>query len=116
MVMAEQEKQGSREPRIVSSGDGRVKISGDLTFDTVSGLRERGAEVLHGDGAVTLDLNAVTRADSAGLALMVEWLKQAKREDGSLQVVNMPDQMLAIARMSKLDGILLADGAVPEAD
>ncbi len=96
------------EPRIASAEDGRVAISGDLTFETVSTLRERGVELLGRDGDVILDLNAVTRADSAGLALMVEWLKQAKRRESSLQVVNMPEQMLAIARMSKLDEVLLA--------
>lgn len=106
--MGELESEKRRQPRIVSAGNGRVEIAGDLTFDTVVGLRQRGAEVFGKDGAVTLDLNAVTRADSAGLALMVEWLKQAKRQDATLRVVNMPDQMLAIARMSKLDRILLA--------
>ena len=95
------------EPRIKSAENGRVEIAGDLTFDPVAALRERGAEVLGGNGDVTLDLNAVTRADSAGLALMVEWLRQAKRKAGSLRVVNMPEQMLAIARMSKLDRVLL---------
>lgn len=114
--MDEQNKRDHREPRIDSAGNGQVKISGDLTFETVSGLRERGAEVLQGDADVTLDLNEVTRADSAGLALMVEWLKQAKRKDASLQVVNMPDQMLAIARMSKLDSILLAGESGPAVD
>ena len=97
-----------REPRIVPAENGRVEIAGDLTFDTVGDLRERGAEVLGGDGAVTLDLNAVTRADSAGLALMVEWVKLAKRKDASVRVVNMPEQMLAIARMSKVDRLLLS--------
>ena len=106
--MEGQESRKLREPRIVSAENGWVEISGDLTFETVSTLRERGVELLRGDGDLTLDLNAVTRADSAGLALMVEWLKQAKRRDSSLQVVNMPEQMLAIARMSKLDEVLLA--------
>ncbi len=106
--MSEQKLEARREPRIVSADDGRVEIAGDLTFETVAGLRQRGAEVLRGDGDVTLDLNAVTRADSAGLALMVEWLKQARGKDAGLRVVNMPEQMLAIARMSKLDSVLLA--------
>jgi phospholipid transport system transporter-binding protein len=52
-------------------------------------------------------LRAVTRADSAGLALMVEWLREARRRGGRLEVVNMPDQMFGIAHMSKLDRVLL---------
>ena len=106
--MSNQSTESRREPRIVSAEDGRVEIAGDLTFETVAGLRQRGAEVLRGDGDVTLDLNAVTRADSAGLALMVEWLKQTRGKDAGLRVVNMPEQMAAIARMSKLDRVLLA--------
>lgn len=106
--MAQPQSPDLREPQIASAGDGRLAISGDLTFETVSTLRERGVELLGREGDVTLDLNAVTRADSAGLALMIEWLKQAKRRDATLQVVNMPEQMLAIARMSKLDEVLLA--------
>ncbi len=106
--MAQPQSRDLREPRIATAEDGRLAISGDLTFETVSTLRERGVELLGREGDVTLDLNAVTRADSAGLALMIEWLKQAKRRDATLQVVNMPEQMLAIARMSKLDEVLLA--------
>lgn len=106
--MSEQDSGGRSEPRIVSAENGRVEVAGDLTFETVGNLRQRGAEVLRGDGGVTLDLDKVTRADSAGLALLVEWLKQAKRNHTGLRVVNMPDQLLAIARMSKLDDILLA--------
>lgn len=94
-------------PRIDLPESGKVVISGDLTFDTVGGLRLRGNDVLRGHSPVTLDLDGVTRADSAGLALMVEWLKQARARDVDLQVVNMPEQMLAIARMSKLDSVLL---------
>ncbi len=108
IAKSELDTENRREPRIVSADNGRVEIAGDLTFETVANLRERGAEVLRGIGDITLDLNAVTRADSAGLALMVEWLKQAKRHDASLRVVNMPDQMLAIARMVKLDSFLIA--------
>lgn len=96
------------EPRIEAPDSGSVAISGDLTFDTVNGLRHRSDEFLRDGSPVTLDLDGVTRADSAGLALMVEWLKQAQARDVPLRVVNMPDQMLAIARMSKLDNVLLA--------
>jgi len=94
-------------PQIESLATGRVEISGDLTFDTVGELFSRGDEVLAGDGRVILDLRAVTRADSAGLALMVEWLREARRRGGRLEVVNMPDQMFSIAHMSKLDRVLL---------
>ncbi len=94
-------------PRIESPAAGRAEITGDLTFDTVADIVSRGDEVLGGNGRITLDLRSVTRADSAGLALMVEWLREARRRGGRLEVVNMPEQMFSIAQMSKLDRVLL---------
>ena len=88
----------------------RIELIGDLTFDTVSEFFARSSDVDYGSGTTVLDLSQVTRTDSAGLALMVEWLRGARRKDGRIEVINMPEQMRSIARMCKLDGVLLAEG------
>jgi phospholipid transport system transporter-binding protein len=48
----------------------------------------------------------VERSDSAGLALLVECLRQAHQSGKSLRFFNIPAQMLAIARVSSLDQVL----------
>lgn len=98
-----------RAPRIDTPGQGRLEPIGDLTFDTVGELFAQSVDVVDGSRDITLDLCNVTRTDSAGLALLVEWLRQARRQNVRIQVINMPVQMHSIARMSKLDGILLND-------
>ena len=96
-------------PRLESLDDGRVEIAGDLSFGTVGELIARGADAIQGTGKTIFDLGKVTRTDSAGLALMVEWLRRARQKNTRIEIINMPEQMRSIARMSKLDGVLLAD-------
>jgi phospholipid transport system transporter-binding protein len=92
--------------RIEPAGDGRVRIEGELSFATVATLLTRMAALSAGQDDLGIDLQGVTRADSAGVALLVEWLRMARRENRKLHYLNMPAQMLAIARVSGLDVLL----------
>jgi phospholipid transport system transporter-binding protein len=84
-----------------------LRVNGELSFATVPRLLESGAALLAGRRApVLLDLGGVTRADSAGLALLVEWLRVARGLRTDILYRNVPPQMLAIARVSGLDGVL----------
>ena len=53
-----------------------------------------------------VDLRDVTRADSAGLALLVEWLRESEHTGNEIVFTNVPDQLLSIARVCGLDEIL----------
>jgi len=52
----------------------------------------------------------VTRSDSAGLALLIEWLRESERYGKSVTFLNMPAQMQSISRLCGLDGILPSGG------
>jgi phospholipid transport system transporter-binding protein len=54
--------------------DGSYAVRGELTFATVPGFLTGNGRLLAGGAAVTVDLAGVDRADSAGVALLVEWL------------------------------------------
>ncbi|RKZ36358.1 MAG: sulfate transporter [Gammaproteobacteria bacterium] len=58
----------------------------------------------------TVDLSAVTRADSAGLALLLGWMRQNRRRQAGIRFRGMPPQMDAIAGISALDRVLPRDG------
>lgn len=88
------------------AGDGHFRLAGVLSFATVPGLWQQTRGLFAGQAAVKIDLRGVERSDSAGLALLVEWMREAERHKTRLQFVNMPSQMLAIARVSGLDHIL----------
>lgn len=86
---------------------GHFRIVGELTFNTVPEIAKKGLALFNGAGAdLRIDLREVSRTDSAGLALLIAWLRYAKKENKSLQFLNIPAQMLAIAQISSLDQIL----------
>jgi phospholipid transport system transporter-binding protein len=86
--------------------DDRLVIEGELDFTTVVQLREAAQPLLGGGADVRVDLQGITRSDSAGLALLVEWMRAAQRLGKPIQFLNIPPQMLAIARVSSLDQVL----------
>lgn len=86
-------------------GPGQWRLRGELSFDTVSELAGR-AEELFVEDSVQIDLGEVERADSAGVALLVQWMSEARRRGAAIRYLNIPSQMLAIARVSSLDQIL----------
>jgi phospholipid transport system transporter-binding protein len=96
--------------RIEPRGEGSFQLCGELSFANVPALLREGGDMFDGNGQVTLDLKEVTRSDSAGLALLVEWTRQARERDTQLIFRNISPQMLAIAQVSGLDRILSLGG------
>ena len=97
--------------RLEDSGDGSWKLAGELGFATVSGLLKNTPRSFFEDGDIRLDLSGVTRADSAGLALLVEWLRESVNRGRSIAFLHMPEQMLSIARVCGLEEILFGGPA-----
>ena len=92
------------------AGDGTVRVSGPLTFDTVEVVRAAARAGLGRDGwrgeALTFDLAGVGPADSAGLALLVGWKRAAHREGVRIHFRGTPPALRAIARLCGVDGHL----------
>lgn len=88
------------------TSDGRLTLHGELSFSTVPGLWRDSLRLLEDLDEIHIDLKGVERSDSAGLALLVEWMRAAKRLGKPVQFLNIPTQMLAIARVSSLDQVL----------
>ncbi len=84
-------------------GPGQYEVRGQLTFATVPQFFTHTAALLaSGDGPVTVDLAGVTLADSAGIALLVEWQQQARAANRALQFANIPEQVRKIIHVSGL--------------
>ncbi len=95
------------EPRLERVSEVVWRISGEMSFATVAGLL-KSSERMFADasGALEVDLSAVSRADSAGLVLLIEWLRQAKGLGREIRYVGVPQQMMAIAVASDLEEVL----------
>jgi phospholipid transport system transporter-binding protein len=94
--------------RIEPAGDGRLAARGELGFATAAAALEAGLALIGGQRIWTVDLSGVTAGDSAGLAVLVEWVSAARERGATLRYEAVPAQILAVARISDLDGLLLA--------
>lgn len=87
------------------------KLSGDITFDTVPQLWRQTAAMLADGDALTIDLSEVKRADSAALALLIGWLRRARQAHRHIEFRHIPDNLLAMARVTGVDGMLSGEPA-----
>lgn len=88
--------------RFAALAPGEYGVSGAMSFDTVPGLLVQSAAMFNGVTSVVVDLSAVERADSAGVALLVEWLRLARGKGVMLRFRHVPSQMWAIVEVSDL--------------
>jgi phospholipid transport system transporter-binding protein len=91
---------------------GRITVTGELTFASAREARQLGLLVLEGSRAdrIVVDCTGVTRADSAGLAVLLDWLAWGRRKSRAVSLENLPPSLVAIARISEVDGLLTATG------
>jgi phospholipid transport system transporter-binding protein len=87
-------------------GEGRVAVRGPLRFATVPGVWRAARTIAADAPRLTVDLAGVTEADSAALALLVEWMREARQRGAEVHFAGMPRQLEAIVRVSGLDGLL----------
>lgn len=103
--------QGSRVD-IKEPQSGHLVVTGELTFASARHARQLGIDTLEKarstDTDVVIDCAGVTRADSAGLAVLLDWLAWGRRHSRAVRLQNLPESLLAIARISEVDGLLAA--------
>jgi phospholipid transport system transporter-binding protein len=86
-------------------GEGRFQLSGVLGFPTATQVLER-SKALFEQRAIEVDLQGVTHADSAGLAVLLEWLHWARREGRRMTFINVPEEIRAVARITEVEELL----------
>lgn len=85
---------------IVNQGGGQFAVNSDLTFRTIDGGALKLFQTFSGGKDITLDLAPVDNIDSAGLALLIEWLRLARNRRVRLRFVNIPEQLQKLAKLS----------------
>jgi phospholipid transport system transporter-binding protein len=85
---------------------GEIQVSGMLGFVDVAALLKTSMGLFDGQLALVFDLERVEKTDSAGLALLLEWMALARKSGQSIAFKKIPKQMLEIAHVSGLEEIL----------
>lgn len=87
---------------------GHYRLSGCFGFPTAAPVLERGEREFAAHRHVELDLSGVTDADSAGLAVLLVWVDHARKRGHTIRFVGLPQQLLGIAKITEIDGLLHA--------
>jgi len=85
----------------------RLVLSGPVTLANVAVLLEEGRRHL-AEGVQTVDLGEVTEIDSALLALLLAWLRDARARGQQLKFTNLPESLRTIAQLYGVDRLLPA--------
>jgi phospholipid transport system transporter-binding protein len=77
----------------------------DLTNDTAAVLLEIGRAAIRG-GDLSFDLASVRQVDSAAVALLLEWQREAAARQGRIALSNVPPALVSLATLYGVDGLL----------
>ena len=92
--------------KLEDKGDGHFALTGEMTFSSVESILDESESQFGQHTRLEVDLSGVTRADSAGLALLLEWITWANHTVREIRFTDMPDRVLAIARTTEVDALL----------
>ena len=88
---------------------GVVHLGGALDFATVPALYEHTDGLFAGRERVVIDGAGIERANSAGVALLLEWRAEAQRRGCALGFRALPESLLAVARLAGVEELLSGD-------
>ena len=94
--------------RLAATAAGVVSAQGPLTFVSARRACELGVQTLAQapDGKLAIDCGGITVSDSAGLAVLLEWLGVARRAGRSLHYTQLPQDLAALAHISDVQELL----------
>ena len=94
--------------QLVEKSDSCFAISGTLGFATVADILRSSEELFENHTRIEVDLSAVDESDSAGLALLLEWITWANHTVREIRFTSVPDKLHAIAQTSGVEDLLKA--------
>ncbi len=87
-------------------GEGHFAVSGEMTFATAEKMLRASENLFDDHTQIDVDLTEVTDSDSAGLALLLEWVTWANHSVREIRFTGMPEKILAIARTTEVEPLL----------
>lgn len=87
-------------------GSGKFALSGEMTFGTAGQILRDSEELFEEHTRIEVDLSGITETDSAGLALLLEWITWANHTVREIRFLEMPEKIDAIARTTEVDNLL----------
>jgi anti-anti-sigma factor len=85
-----------------------IRLTGDLDFSNVMPLyRQSQALFQQSASSVRVDFSGLNSANSVVLALIVSWIRLARQQAKTIQLINISQDIMSLASASGLDKVFL---------
>ena len=91
---------------LIDHGNGRVSLKGRMAFSTAGEILRESEPLFEKHTQIEVDLSGVTHTDSAGLALLLEWITWANHTVREIRFTDVPEKINQIARTTEVDDLL----------
>ena len=82
---------------ITRTGD-QLQVSGNVTMATVSALISEGLKP-QANSSMLIDFAQLEKVDSSAVSLMLVWLREAQRSKVNLRFINVPANLMSLAKL-----------------
>jgi len=81
-------------------------LAGPLTIATASVYVDAARSHWPQEGDATIDFSGVTEADSAALALIFKWQRDAEKKGRKIHCLNVPANVISLAKLYGVDNLV----------
>ncbi len=85
--------------------DAQMIVQGQVTMETVPALFAQGLQHL-GRANLLADFSQAEAVDSAAVSMLLAWQRAAQRGQRTLQIANLPENLLSLARLYGIEELL----------
>lgn len=82
-----------------------------MDYPSVPNLIRQAKNELDFSRPLSIDMTLVEHGDSAGLALLLDWLDESRAKGGSLTLIQIPKSLMNIAEVSNASDMLKSTAA-----
>lgn len=86
--------------------DGILWVNGSIHFDNVVSVCQQGILTMKTLENIKVNLQGLLQGDSSALALLTEWVREARRLNKAIVFTHVPTFMQDITKVCGLDGVL----------
>ncbi len=87
-------------------GEGRFALAGEMSFATCGRILRDSESRFEAHTRIEVDLSGVDKTDSAGLALLLEWITWANHTVREIRFQGLPERIDAIAKVTEVEELL----------
>jgi phospholipid transport system transporter-binding protein len=82
-----------------------LHLAGDITLRNAMSLYQESLPLVKQNGVTTFDFASLHSSDSAGIALMVAWLRLLAKQNKKAVFLNVPSSLQSMAKAASMDAL-----------